>query len=121
MAGQLIHRGKNTWLIRVYTGTVAGKRKYVNRTVRGTKRDAQALLNKLLVERDAGNLVMPSRLELAEYLKEWKEKALKARVTPRTFRGYEYDLDRYVLPALGDKKLSAITALDIQGLYSSVA
>src|SRR5690606_33578641 len=40
--------------------------------------------------------------------------------TPRTFRGYEYDLDRYVLPALGDKKLSAITALDIQGLYSSM-
>lgn len=120
MAGQLIQRGPRTWLIRVYAGRINGKRKYLNYTVHGTKRDAQARLNKLLVDRDADRLVMPSRLTLAEYLEQWKEKALKGRVAPRTFKTYEDNLNRYIIPALGDKKLTAITAWDIQGVYSSM-
>lgn len=120
MAGQLIQRGERTWLIRVYAGVISGKRKYLNYTVHGTKRDAQARLNKLLVDRDADRLVMPSRLTLADYLEQWKEKALKGRVAPRTFKTYEYNLERYIIPTLGGKKLTALTAWDIQGVYSDM-
>lgn len=120
MAGQLIQRGERTWLVRIYAGTVGGKRKYLNYTVHGTKRDAQARLNKLLVDRDSDRLVMPSRLTLAEFVEQWKEKALRGRVTARTFRTYDEDLQRYILPALGDKRLTALSAWDIQGVYASL-
>jgi len=42
MAGQIIARGERTWLVRVYAGLDgSGKRPYLNKTVHGTKKDAQ--------------------------------------------------------------------------------
>jgi hypothetical protein len=45
MAGQIINRGKNTWLVRVFMETDGqGKRKYHNHTAHGTKKDAEKYL-----------------------------------------------------------------------------
>jgi len=45
MAGQLIKRGES-WTVRVFNGRdTAGKRKFINKTVKGSKRDAQKALN----------------------------------------------------------------------------
>ncbi len=41
MAGKLIERGDKVWLVRVFAGKVGGRRKYVSRTVHGTKREAR--------------------------------------------------------------------------------
>ncbi len=38
----------------------------------------------------------------------------------RTFRGYAYSLERYVLPAIGDKRLTALEPWDIQRLYQDM-
>ncbi len=55
MAGQIVTRGKNTWLVRIYRGLDEhGKRRYVNKTVHGTKKDAEAWLTAALRERDLG-------------------------------------------------------------------
>ncbi|MCC6365049.1 MAG: site-specific integrase [Bryobacterales bacterium] len=58
MAGQLIPRGKNVWLVRVFLGRdpQTGKREYLNHTVHGGKKDAQDYLNRKLVERDKGDI-----------------------------------------------------------------
>jgi len=97
VAGQLIERGDKVWLVRVFIGKMAGKRKYINRTVRGTKKEAQAVLTKMLHDRDTGILAAPSRRSVAEYLQEWQHKALRGRVTPRTYTVYVDHLKRYVL------------------------
>ena len=63
--GQIIGRGRRTWLVRVYNGhdPETKKRKYLNQTIHGGLRDAQAYLNKMLGERDRGrNLDYRSRL-----------------------------------------------------------
>jgi integrase len=120
VAGQLIDRGAKVWLVRVFAGRKGGKRKYVSRTVRGTKREAQAVLTKMLRDRDQGALTTPTRTTFAEYVAEWKESSLRGRVSARTFRGYTYSLDRYVLPVLGDKRLTAIEPWDIQKLYQDM-
>jgi site-specific recombinase XerC len=120
MAGQLIQRGDKVWLVRVFAGVYGGKRKYVSRTVHGTKREAQTVLTKLLRDRDQGALTTPVRTTVAEYVAEWKESSLRGRVSARTFRGYTYSLDRYVLPVLGDKRLTALEPWDIQKLYQDM-
>jgi hypothetical protein len=58
MAGQLILRGKNVWLVRVYLGVDldTGKREYHNKTVHGNKKDAEAHLTRTLRDRDTGKL-----------------------------------------------------------------
>ncbi len=54
--GQIVRRGSCTWLVRVYTGRdlETKKRTYLNQTIHGGLRDAQAHLNKMLGERDRG-------------------------------------------------------------------
>jgi len=58
MAGQLIPRGKNTWLIRVFTGRhpQTGKREYYNETFHGGKKQADDALLDALRDRKDGKL-----------------------------------------------------------------
>ncbi len=118
--GQIIERGDRRWLIRVFIGVVDGRRKYVNRTVHGSKREARAVLTRLLRERDSGQLAAPSRATVREYFDDWKQKALKPRVQPRTFLVYDDHIQRYVLPAIGEKRLDRVSPLDAQGIYAGM-
>lgn len=120
MAGQIINRGENTWQVKVYLGVISGSRKYLAKTVHGRKKDAQALLNKLLLDKDMGQLVAPTRMTLAEYITRWLSTIAKTRVTARTHQGYQAALERYILPELGGKRLSSITPWDIQRVYGAM-
>lgn len=120
--GQLIQRGEKTWLLRVYKGRSAeGKRQYLNKTLSGvTKKTAQAELNKLLHHRDTGTLMEPSKQTVREYLARWLDVAAKPRLRPSTFTDHQYRVERYILPTLGERRLSQLTALDIQALYTTM-
>ena len=52
--GQIIARGQNTWLVRIYQGRdpETGTRKYLNQTIHGPFREAQRFLNLKLQQRD---------------------------------------------------------------------
>src|ERR1051325_7216988 len=116
MAGQLIPRGERTWLVRVFLGrdSQTGQRKYHNKTIRGNRKDAQRYLNGVLREIDLGTFVEPSAMSLSEYIKNWLQSAARPRVSERTADGYEGLLNRYILEPLGNKRLDALKALDIQ-------
>ncbi len=121
MAGQIVPRGKRTFLVRVYLGRDAnGKRDYHSQTVRGSKKDAQAVLNKLLHDKDMGTLVEPARMSLDEYLDHWLEASVKPRVREGTHQEYAATLRRNVRPILGAKKLGSIKPVDIQGVYTDM-
>jgi integrase len=121
MAGQLIKRADSTWLVRVYLGRDGkGRRKYVNRTVHGTKRDAQMMLNRLLVARDTGQVVEQARMTLDAYLDQWLEAAVKPRVRARTHAEYKATLERYVRKPIGAVRLASLRAVDIQDLYTQM-
>ena len=66
--GQTVGRGRHTWLVRVYSGRdpETKKRKYLNQTIRGGPRDAQAHLNKMLGERDHGRNLDSSKQTLRD-------------------------------------------------------
>ncbi|ERI07779.1 hypothetical protein [Aneurinibacillus aneurinilyticus] len=58
MSGQIIPRGKDTWLVRVFIDRDEnGKRKYHNKTIHGGKKVAQKYLNDMLREKDAGTQI----------------------------------------------------------------
>ena len=120
-AGQIIDRGDRTFVVRVYLGADGtGKRQYYNQTVRGTDKDAQRILNKLLVKNDAGELSKANPQTLNEYLEHWLRAAAKPRLRERTYNQYEETLERYVTPVLGASRLEKITPLQIQGLYGQM-
>jgi integrase len=120
--GQLIERGEDRWLVRVYAGRDSrGRRNYVNQTVRGSKKEAQRVLTKLLGARDSGTLVRASRETVRAYLERWLDTWAKPRLRIRTHQSYRWLMERYVLPVLGDLRLSQLTPADIQHLYNRMA
>jgi hypothetical protein len=68
--GQIIARGDRRGLIRVYLGPdhETKKRKYHNRMIHGSIRDAQAYLTRKLRERDLGRDLEGAKITLNEYL-----------------------------------------------------
>jgi integrase len=121
-AGQIIARGERTWLVRVFMGrdSESGKRKYINKTIHGTLRDAQSYLSRTQRDRDLGVLFEPSRMSLDGYLDKWLETAAKPKLRAKTHRDYEALLRRYVRPALGSRPASKIEPLEIQDLYADM-
>lgn len=118
-AGQIIARGCRTWLLRVFLGRDrdTGTRKYRNRTVRGSARDAQASLNQMLQERDLTRFSPSSTITLNPYLNQWLEAAAKPRLRPKSFSDYESLLRLHIRPVLGTKSLMSVEPLDIQKVY----
>ena len=122
MAGQIIKRGENIHLIRIYLGRGEdGKHSYLNQTVHGPKKDAQRELTKLLRERDLGTLAQPSRTTLNEYLENWLGSVAKTRVRERTHRDYVWLLKKYIRPTLGERRLDQLKALELQKLYGDLS
>jgi integrase len=120
-AGQIIPRGEDTWLVRVFMGRDGqGKRRYLNKTIRGKKKDAQDYLSKTLVDISSGTFVEPSPLTVKEYLDKWLETAARPRVSRRTADGYAGLLKRYIHAPLGSKRLDDLRALDIQKVYGEM-
>lgn len=119
--GQVVERGKDTYLVRIYLGEGEdGKRRYYNKTITGTKKEAQRHLTSVLSELDQGTFIEPSKETLNRYLDRWLETSAIPRLRARTARDYREVLARYVREPLGQKPLASITPLDIQSVYSGM-
>jgi len=116
--GNLQQRGPSSWRIRVFVGRdEAGKKRYLERTVRGTKREAQRVMARLVTEVDEGRHVAAASTRFGEVLDRWLE--IKATVVePTTLASYRWIANTYVAPALGSLPLDKIRALDLDRFYS---
>jgi integrase len=56
---------------------------------------------------------------LAEYAATWLD-SIRGLVRPRTYEGYEYRLERHVLPRLGQRRLDEISVDDVLALISDL-
>src|SRR5437588_10923783 len=121
MAGQVVKRGDRQYLVRIFQGRDAqGKRRYLNKTIRGTKKDADKYLSKTLTAMSTGTYIEASTLSVDDYLDRWLQNAARGRVRERTFDDYSALLKRYVRPALGQIRLCDLRPLDIQSLYTDM-
>jgi integrase len=119
-AGQLISRGSRTWLVRVSLGRdpETGIRKYHNKTIRGSFREAQTYLSGKLQEREIGRLPRAAAISLNQYLDQWLTTAAKPRLRPKSYTDYEALLRLHIRPVLGTRPLGAIVQFDIQSIYA---
>lgn len=120
--GQILKRNYG-FLVRIFAGSdpQTGKRKYINEKVRGNKKDAEKVLTALLRKLDMGELVLePTHMSVQEYLEHWLEVAAKPRLDSSTHKEYGNMMRRYVYSPLGNKKLTKLTPIDIQEVYSDM-
>jgi integrase len=117
--GQIIARAEHRWLVRAYVGCdrETHKRKYYNKTIYGSLRQAQAHLTKKLHERDLYCGVESVQATLDEFLDHWLTTAAKPKLREKTYRDYKAMLQRYIRPHIGAKVITELSPLDVQGAY----
>jgi integrase len=105
------------WVVRIDGGRdpVTGRRRQISRTVQGTKRDAQRVLNEMAVDADKGRFT-GTNTTFRQLSEEWLELA-RADLSPTTVRSYRGLLDNYILPSIGDVPVKNIQTLDLDQLY----
>ena len=60
------------------------------------------------------------RINLAVWLDRWLEEYVVGTVRESTLCGHKNNVELYIKPQLGDKKISAITAEDVQKMYTKL-
>ena len=117
MSGFLWQTSPGVWHVRVEAprDPISGSRRRLNRTVRGSRKDAQRVLNDLAVEVDRGKY-HGSATTFEHLIDQWLELA-QADLSPTTIRGYRNKINNYVVPALGFRPVKDITARDLDRFY----
>ena len=70
----------------------------LEKSIHGTKKDAQKYLTAKTREKDLGVFVEPASMPLNEYLDRWLEEIAKNKLRERTFDNYESLLNCHVIP-----------------------
>ena len=88
MKGHVRRRGKASWAVILDFGRDgAGKRRQKWHSVKGTRKNAESELARLLNELRVGEYVEMTKMLLRDYLERWLRDYAKPRVSPRLMRG----------------------------------
>ena len=98
--GHIRQRGKQSWQLKFDLGRDPATGKRITRlvTFRGTKREAQAELNRLLNRRNEGTYVDPTKMSVAEYLEHWLSVDIERRVARKTVLRHRGIIRHNIIP-----------------------
>lgn len=123
MRGHLFQRYPGSWTIVLDIGRkvdpLTGRTKRVQKwkTIRGTKKEAQAELATMLHNLHRGQVISPSKMTLAEWFTEWMKSVIVPHKRLRTAETYQCVITCHLLPALGQYRLADLRASHIQAYY----
>lgn len=120
MSGSIRQRGRNSWEIRVYSGTdpETGQRRQLSRTVRGSRTQAQRELRALAAFANVGPSV-GARTTLGELLDRWFA-ANETHWATTTVRNTRSIVERQLKPKLGHMRVRELTTVMIDEFYASL-
>src|SRR5215470_6362019 len=120
--GHIRQRGKQSWELKFDLGRdpATGKRLSRHVTFRGTKREAQAELNRLLNRRNEGTYVDPTKMSVAEYLEHWLTVDIERRVASKTMLRHRGIVKHQIVPRLGHMPVRKLTATHIEAFEAQL-
>ena len=98
--------------------SVSGQRRRIQRTVHGSKREAERALARLLVEVEGGRESEYARLRLGTYLTERYLEKAKTPLRPETWDRYQSLLRVHVIPEIGSIPLAKLRPLHVDRLIT---
>jgi integrase len=118
--GNIRKRAKGTWTLTVDLGLdpITGKRRQTFRTVKGTKKQAEAVLAEMVHAVETGLDFDSSHITVRDYLERWLEVTRK-RVKDRTFVRYSEILRLHVIPIVGSLELAKLKPLHLERVYAA--
>jgi len=118
--GHIRQRTPGSWELRYSLGCdpATGKRRVATTTVQGKRRDAEKELRRLLRTLDTGEHVDPTRITVREWLVAWLN-AVRGEISPKSHERYSEIAENFLMPALGNRGLSAPTRRYIHTVLKS--
>jgi integrase len=118
--GHIVRRGK-TWRVHVYLGADArtGKQRYLTRTVRGTKREAEKVRVELVAQAGQGKFGETAAGTVAGVTERWLEH-IEPDISPATASAYRVYLRNWIVPRLGERKVDRVRPADLDRFYASL-
>lgn len=105
------------WDLGIETDT--GERITKRKTVRGTKREAEAELARILGAIQGGTYTDPTRITVGELVTKWRDDVAAHEVSAKTFERYSEHVER-IVAALGRVPLTRLRPLHIQEFYGEL-
>jgi integrase len=112
---------KNTWVVRVPIAydPSTGKRAYHNKTIHGTRKDAERYLTDVFAKVDQGSYSEPSQMTVNELLDAWlRTKKLNRRAN--TCDAYEEKARNYIRPAIGSCRIDRLQNKQFYEIYNDM-
>lgn len=121
-AGHIRERSPGSYELRYSLGAdpATGRHKVATTTIRGTRKDAERELRRLLRSLDTGEHVDPSRVTVREWLTTWLD-TVRPEVSPVTHERYTEIVKDRLAPAFGNILLAKLAPADIQRAYTGWA
>jgi integrase len=119
MRGNITRRGKSSWRLKFDGERIAGKRQIRYVTVRGTRKDAEAELARLLNDAHRGVLVGPTKVTVGDWLRQWLDDA-KPDLSGGTIQNYTDKIERQIIPILGKIELQRLKPVDAQRWFKDM-
>ena len=121
MSGSLRQRSKGSWEIKFEAPADAtGARKTIFRTIKGSKRQAEARLVELQSEAARGGLVDYSKETLGEFLLRWLRDWAAHNASPKTRERWVQLIDNQITPRLGGAPMQKIKPAHLTELYGAL-
>jgi integrase len=117
MRGNITRRGKSSWRLK-FDDPISGERRTRYVTVKGTRRDAERELTRLLAEADRGSLIEASKLTLADYVRQWLENAYE--LSPKTTERYRQLAEQQIIPHLGAIPIQRLKPAQVEQWHSTI-
>lgn len=119
MRGHLRSRSKGSWtcIIELDRHPVTGRRRQLTKTIRGSKRTAEALLAQLITQRSLGIDAVPDKATVAQFLQRWLRDYAELRVGPKTYARYAEICRLHLIPQMGSVTLAKLRPVRIQQAY----
>jgi integrase len=112
MRGNITRRGKTSWRLKFDLDAIDGKRRIHTVTVRGTRKDAEAELARLLNDTHRGTFADPSKMTVAAYLQSWIDG--RKDLTPGSAEHYRDIIERQTIPVIGKIELQKLKPVHVR-------
>lgn len=118
--GNITRRGEKSWRLKfdLPPDPKTGERRTQYCTFRGTKKEANIELARLITAAEEGTFVAPSKLTVGEYLDKWLDTYARPRLSAKTTERFAEIVELHLKPALGKSMLKSLSPLDVQSYYN---
>jgi integrase len=122
MRGHLRRRGEHSWEIKFDLGRdpVSSKRQTRYHSVKGTKREAQAELTRLLADAQKGSYVDASKETVSAFFDRWDRDWAAANVSAKTLERYRQLIKNQVRPHIGQLLIQKLQPIHLTELYAKL-